>query len=122
MFGEHVAGAEAELEGVPQVDGNGDAFVETLVDGGLDGGVGGEDPGGAGEVNGDGMNVDAGDLDTEPFEHVLAGETVVFGGFDQVGDGLGDEGAGAAGGVEDGLVQRVGHHLADHCAGEPVGV
>ena len=38
-----------------------------------------------------------------------------------MGDGLGDEGAGAAGGVEDRLVQGVGHHLADHCAGEPVG-
>ena len=72
VLGEHVAGAEAELEGVAQVDGNGDAFVETLVDGGLDGGLGGEDPGGAGEVDSHGVNVDAGNLDTEPVQRVLA--------------------------------------------------
>ena len=75
VLGEHVAGAEAELEGVAQVDGDGDAFVETLVDGGLDGGLGGEDPGGAGEVNGDGMNVDAGNGEPQPFENVLGIES-----------------------------------------------
>ena len=53
--------------------------------------------------------------------HLLGIEGCVPGGFDEVCDRLGDEGARAAGGVEDGLIQWIGYDLPDHRAGEPVG-
>ena len=49
------------MEGVSQVDGNGDVGGEAIVDGGLDRGLGGQNPGGAGKVDGNRMDVDAGD-------------------------------------------------------------
>ena len=67
VLGEHVAGAEAELEGVSQIDGNGDVGGETVVDGGLYRGLGGQDPGGAGKVNGHRVDVDTGDGEAQPF-------------------------------------------------------
>ena len=92
-----------------------------LVDGGLNGGLGCEDPGGPGEVHGHRVHVDARDGGAKLIQDILGVEVgFVRGGLDEVGDGLGDEGAGAAGGVEDALVQRVGHDLAHHGLREPV--
>ena len=59
VLGKEVAGAETELEGVAQVDGNGDVGGEAVGDGGLKGGLGGQDPRGAGEVDRHGVDVDA---------------------------------------------------------------
>ena len=74
VLGEHVAGAEPELEGVAQVDGNGDVGGEAVVDGGLYGGLGGQDPGGAGEVHGHRVDVDARDGGAKLLQDVLGVE------------------------------------------------
>ena len=73
-------------------------------------------------MNGHRVDVDTGDGEAQPFEHLLGIERGIPSCFDEVCDGLGDESAGAAGRVEDALVQWVGYNLADHRAGEPVGV
>ena len=67
------------------------------------------------------MNVYARNLDSQPVQRLLPAHTPGIGGLDEVGDGLGDEGPGAAGGVEDGLLEGVRHHLPDHGSGQPVG-
>ena len=117
VLGEHVAGAEPELEGVAEVDGDGD--------GGLLGvpgwpASGGESPRGPREVHGNGVDVYAGHRVVEPVEQLLSGKSLSLRVFHEVIDRLNDKRAGAAGGVEDSLLQRVGDKLADHGAGEPV--
>ena len=72
-------------------------------------------------MHGDGVNVDAGHGVVEPVQQLLSREAAPLGVFQEVVDRLHEEGAGAAGGIEDSLVQRIGDELADHVAGEPGG-
>ena len=116
VFGEHVARAEPELQGVTEVDGNGDGGLVGV----LDGPSCGKRPRGPREVDGDGVDVYARHRVVEPVEQLLSGKALSLRVFHEVIDRLYDERAGAAGGVEDSLLQRVGDKLADHGAGEPV--
>ena len=118
--GEHVPGAEAELEGVSEVDGYGDAGSKALLDGGLDRGLCGEHPGGAGEVNGHGVDVDACDGLPELTQDVVGAHAGVLCGGYEVGYSLGDEGAGAACGVKDALVDGVCYDLSHDGPCQPV--
>ena len=72
-------------------------------------------------MDGDGVYVDARDRRSQFVEYFFGQKPGLSGRIYEVGDCLGDERAGAAGGVEHPLIQRVGHHLADHGAREPVG-
>ena len=75
---------------------------------------------GARVVHGDGVDVYARHGIVEPVEQLFSGEALSLGVFHEVVDRLYDERAGAAGGIEYPLLQRVGDKLADHGAGEPV--
>ena len=66
------------------------------------------------------VNVNAGDGKAQPLQHFFRVKGGLVGGFDEVVDRLGDEGAGAAGRVEDVLLQGVGHHLPHDGARQPV--
>ena len=92
VLGEHVAGAEPELEGVSQIDGDGDAGSEAMLDCGLDRGLGSQDPGGPGEVHRHRVDADARDREAKPFQCVFGIKGRSVGSCDEVGDGLGDEG------------------------------
>ena len=93
MFGEHVARPEPELQGVAEVDRNGDGgFV-----GVLDGAPGGERPRGASEMHGNGVNVYPRHRVVEPVKQLLSGKTLPLRVFHEVVDRLYDERAGAAG-------------------------
>ena len=119
--GEHVPGAEPELERVSEVDGRCDVGGKAVVDGGLDRRLGGKDPRGAGEVHRHRVDVDARDGEAEFVQSLFGVEGGLGGGLVEVLDRLGDEGPGTAGGVQNVLIQRVGHHLSHHGAGQPVG-
>ena len=120
-FGEQVAGAEAQLQGVAQIDGYGAGGVVAGGAGGGHGGAGGEGPGGAGEVDGGGMHVNAGYRRAEAvqggpgFQFGLARrrQVMAYGG--------GDEGSRAAGGVQYPLAQGIGDDFPHHRLGQPVG-
>ena len=116
VFGEHVAGAEPELQGVAEVDRNGDGGPI----GALNGPPSCQRPRGAREMHSDGVDVYAGHSVVEPVEQFLSGKSLSLRVFHEVVDRLYDERAGAAGRVEHPLLQRVGDKLADHGAGEPV--
>ena len=57
----HVPSTEPKLEGVSQVNGNCDTVRKAVFNRSLNGGLGGKDPGGAGEVNCYRVNVNARD-------------------------------------------------------------
>ena len=65
------------------------------------------------------MNVDAGDRQPQPVQHLSGVQRGVFGGCDEVRHGLGDERSRAASRVQHFLVQRVGYHLPHHRARQP---
>ena len=67
---EQVVSVEAELQGVAQVDRHGDRIAVSSLRRPLQGGPGGQDPGGAGEVHGHRMNVDAGHGGPQPVERL----------------------------------------------------
>ena len=92
VLGEHVPGAEPELEGVSQVDGHGDVAGEAIFDGGLDRGLGSQHPSGSGEVHRHRVDVYARDGEAQPFQHIFGIKGLSLGRFDEVGDRLGDEG------------------------------
>ena len=121
VLGKHVAGAEPELEGVSKVDWHGDVGGKAIFYGGLNGGLGGQDPGGTGEVDRHRVDVYTGDGESQPIQHVFGIERGIFGSFDEMCDRLGDESPGAAGRVEDVLVQGIGHHLPHDGSSQPVG-
>ena len=119
VAGEEVLAGGAELEGVAEIDGgygfDGDAGIARP----FEGASGGEGPGGAGKVDGDGVDIDALDLPGEPVEGAFGAPIGLAGGVEEPLDGGVDEGAGAAGGVEHGLFERALDDLADDGAGEP---
>ena len=108
-----------QLERVAQVDRH--IHVNPGSAGGFEGFAGGEGPGGAGEVDGGGVYVDADDVGEQAVEDLCGLAARVFGGGEIFADGGEDEGAGAAGGVEHALVERIGDDGVDDFAGEPVG-
>ena len=119
VAGEEVLAGGAELERVAEVDGgdgfDGDAGVPCT----FEGASGGESPSGAGEVDGDGVDVDALDLGGEAVERAFGAPVGLAGGGEEAFDSGVDEGAGAAGGVEHGLFERLLDDLVDDGAGEP---
>ena len=123
FFGEQVAVAEAELEGVAEIDGYGAGDIGAGVGGagGGYGGAGGQGPGGAGEVYGGGMDINAGDGGAQSVQGGAGGQAGIPRRCEVVGHGGGDEGAAAAGGVEDALAERVGNGFPHYGLGEPVG-
>ena len=119
VAGEEVLAGGAELERVAEVDG-GDGFDGDVgVPCAFEGASGGEGPGGAGEVDGDGVDVDALDLRREAVERALGAPIGGAGSGEEAFDGGVDEGAGAAGGVEHDLFERLLDDLVDDGAGEP---
>ena len=118
--GEEAGSLGAELEGVAEVDRYGD-IVGAAVAGGFEGFAGGEGPGGAGEVDGGGVYVDADDVGEQAAEDIRGLAARAFGGCEVLADCGENEGAGAAGGVEHALVERIGYDGVDDFAGEPVG-
>ena len=83
-------------------------------------GWGGEHPCGAGEVDGHGVDVDAGDGLPELTEDIVGAHAGVLCGGYEVGYSFGYEGAGAACGVEDALVEGVGYGLSHDGPCQPV--
>ena len=119
VAGEEVLAGGAELEGVAEVDGGDGCDGDVGVPCPFEGASCGEGPGGAGEVDGDGVDVDALDLRGEPVEGAFGAPVGFAGGGEEAFDGGVDEGAGAAGGVEHGLFERLPDDLVDDGAGEP---
>ena len=81
----------------------------------------GQGPGGAGQVDGHGVNVNAGDGDPQAVEDFGRLPLGGSGGGDEVGHGFGEERAGAAGRVQNPLPEGVGYEFADDGAGQPGG-
>ena len=116
---EHILPRGAELEGVAEVDRGDGLDWEAGVAGLFERGSGGEGPGGAGEVDGDGVDVDSLDHLGQLVERSSRAPAGFAGGVQELFDGGVDEGAGAAGGVEHALLQRLADQLVDDGAGEP---
>ena len=66
------------------------------------------------------VNVDAGNGEAQPLQHVFGVEGSGFGCFYEVGDRLCDESSRPAGRVEDVLLQGIGHHLPHDGARQPI--
>ena len=78
-----------------------------------------QSPGGPGQVHRYRVNVDAGYCLSQPVKDFLGFPLSCSGGGEEVDHCLGDKGAGAAGGVQHALVQRVVHQFPNHGAGQP---
>ena len=120
VLGEHVIGAKSELEGVSEVDRDGDICCEALLDRCPYRGLRCQHPRGPGQMHRHRVDVDAGDGETQPFQRVLGTEGSGLGCLYEVGDCFGDECSRPAGGVEDVLVHWVGHHFPHDGARQPV--
>ena len=120
MLGEQVPSAEPKLEGVSQIDGNGDVGIESVFDGRLYRRLCRQHPRSPGQMHRHGVHVDARDREAQPLQRLLGVECGVFGGLNEMIDRLCDEGARPAGWVEDVLVQGIGHHLPNDGPRQPV--
>ena len=118
--GEHIGGFGAQLERVAEVNGDGH-IVRAGVAGAFERFAGGESPGGAGEMHGGGVYVDAGDVGEQSVEYAVGLAPRRAGGGEILANGGEDERAGAAGGIEHALVEWIGDDSVDDFAGEPVG-
>jgi hypothetical protein len=74
-----------------------------------------------GEGDGDGVEVHAGDVGDHAEDRLLPRHPRRLGRAQVAPDGPEDEGPRAAGGVEDALLERVGHRGLDHALRQPVG-
>ena len=119
LTGEHVPRLGAQLERVTEVDRH--CYVDFSAAGAFESFAGGEGPGGAGEVDGGGVYVDACDVGEQSVEHAGGFAARGAGGGEILANGGEDERAGAASGVEHALVERIGDDGVDDFAGEPVG-
>ena len=72
-------------------------------------------------MHGGGVYVDAGDMGEQSVEHAVGFAPRRAGGVEILANGGEDERAGAAGGVEHALIERIGDDGVDDFAGEPVG-
>ena len=119
--GEQVPGAEAELQGVAQVDRDGHGSVVARRCGRADCRLRCQRPGRPGQVRRHRVNVYAGHRVPEAVENLLRVPLRIPRRCDEMGYGFRQERPGTAGGVQHSLTQGGVHQFPDHGPGQPGG-
>ena len=111
------------MQSIAQIDGDGAGDIGIGVGGagGGNGGAGGQGPGGARQVDGGGMDINAGHGGAQAVQGGAGGPAGIPRRRQVMGHGGGDEGAAAAGRVEDALAQGGGYDFPHHRLRQPVG-
>ena len=96
------------------------AALSPAVDGCLNGRASGKHPGRAGQMHRNRMDVHPGDGRPQAVKRLSRFQIGSLGRVDEVHDGFGHKCPGAAGGIEDVLIERIGYNFPNHRPRQPV--